>query len=340
MPEEPNSYLAEALGEVSSVTKPLIALAAGGLIWWFSYILPVTDPSMIWKSHRDKLYDVAEETITACRRAIRNYGNSRISGPLASCFPTSKPASDTSHTSQAPSASMDRPNVSAATESLVAISISRDHLSLQNEDIKTNMELIDQSLTRAAKKPGCSELVDGWRDQYYDSCTRLHSKLTDLVRQKAQNGNLEISAIKLNNIPVRWHTWIFAMLIFAGCCYLAVKRNRVLVLLDIYIYSKVKNDSGGETIEIIFRRLPWWIVPLPTWTYGGTLSIRSAIAADASVRRAHAVLVLVLLAVLCLFTMALTAQFYLSSIHLPKIGAPLPGLLLKQVRRVTEHLEI
>jgi hypothetical protein len=194
---------------------------------------------------------------------------------------------------------------------------------VSTSDIRQALTLIDSRSNDLAFFEECRNLQTQLGEAM-KVCTDRRAQLSSYVTELSTKANLDVLGLKIGNISPTWHPAILCMVLFVGFFWLSIRRRQVFLLLD----NQLKMDAGppDDLPRPRLLSLPWWLYPLPGWTYPNGHAFRQSVISESSYRSARLVFIGIAVLVGLMFLSAIIDQAQISHYVLERPQADLAEL--------------
>lgn len=322
---------------ISAGNKTFGLFLLGALIWWIGNLFPYNLSERANKSLDIRLSELSERAARAessCEGAIAQYANVRADAlipELAGTDQTSRCLALIGRPARALTfATVAAPRSQSGAFQDAELKARQRELSEQIKRELSGLRL-GQSLTHvykeideAAKNNNACNLSD-WRDNHFKKCTEYRKALSDYVDDWSKQGSLDVAGLKINNIHPRWHPLVLSLILAIGALWIGLKRLRIYSLLDQYIVGQEAQAAAAANAALpnastlaslasppILLALPWWMGPVPKWSYASGRTLEGWLVSASEYKRAIANAAFNITVLLAMFISGLFVQRVLS----------------------------
>jgi hypothetical protein len=281
----------------------------GAIVWWFANLFPydLSERNTGTADERlSELKEIAGNAESACQSAHDQFINDINSGLLGNCIAPQQFVD----VLQVNRLSMgQRQNaVDVALLDREASNEYRLNLDLEKSDLGASVEFIDEILVELARADNCSASIINWRKTHFEYCAVKRGELTKYVEEIAKQGSLEVAGLKISNIHPKWHALVLLLIILAACIWIGAKRRRIFSLLNKRFTQQHEIQTlHKDDLQPMLLTMPWWLWPVPRWTYGTQHYLFSDLVASRQERQR--ILITIIVVVILLMAMLLSALF-------------------------------
>ena len=174
----------------------------------------------------------------------------------------------------------------------------------------------------------CPDEVSDWRRRYYNACHDRRNAIATFLDDIVEQGNLDIAGLKISNIHPKWHSLSFIFIFIISAMTLGSQRRRVLRILEHSSRLYIRKTTTLEATRDFFpNSLPWWVWPVPHWTFGDEQpSLRDLLAKHSGYRRIPLTLLFIMLILFLIFWNSFGVQILVSNFQVTEYQQTLAEL--------------